>query len=159
LCVYRGGKVLHQFFTEYRLEQFRATSDGQSVEIGPNTLQSVQSPGVAASLLAHSNANPDASKLAATREIRVPSSYDLTLQGTPWTLTGRGPVTHFDQTLSASLRVDPVRAIEPVERTFLSKEMTGATHRWTIAAPMCRASGSIDLKKADGTPIETIAFN
>lgn len=36
----------------------------------------------------------------------------------------------------------------PVERTFLSRGMTGADHQWTIAAPRCEVSGSVQIQSS-----------
>ena len=36
--VYRGGRVLHQFMTQYAPNEFQASADGPAVRIGPNTL-------------------------------------------------------------------------------------------------------------------------
>lgn len=114
LCLYRGGKIWRQFFTQYRRDQFKAARDRCDVEIGPNTLR-----------------------------VDADGSYALTLRGTPWALTGRGPQTLVDQTLEADLRFAPTLRVEPRERAFLSREMTQAHHAWTIAAPRCDVSGTI----------------
>jgi carotenoid 1,2-hydratase len=125
LCVYRHGKILSQFFTQYRPEQFAAAKDRPAhVTIGPNTLRTDT------------------------------TGHALELTGTPWTLTARGPVTHTDRTLSASLHFAPVAKHAPIERTFLSREMTGADHHWTIAAPHCDVRGTIRLTGGDAETIE-----
>lgn len=121
LCVYRGGRVAHQFFTEFRADQFAAQRDDVDVAIGPNRLR------------------------------REGGDYVLSLSGTPWTLTSRGPRTHVDRSLSAELRFTPTIDHPPIERPFLSREMTGAVHNWTIAAPRCAVRGMIRVD-ADTIP-------
>lgn len=126
LCLYRGGRILHQFFTQYRPEQFDALRERPShVTIGPNTLR-------------HDSAG-----------------YAVELTGAPWRLTARGPITQVDRTLSASLQFAPLVRHAPIERTFLSKEMTGAEHHWTIAAPYCAVRGTI---RVTGPNEEVIDF-
>ncbi|MFT3787996.1 MAG: hypothetical protein QM770_17800 [Tepidisphaeraceae bacterium] len=125
LCVYRSGRLLHQFFTQYRPEQFRAASDRADVQIGPNSLMTTE------------------------------TGYALELTGTPWKLTGRGPITMSDRTLSASLEFRSRVRHAPIERTFLSSEMTGADHRWAIAAPACDVAGTISVT---GAMSESITF-
>jgi carotenoid 1,2-hydratase len=124
LCVYRGGKILQQFFTQHAPGSMIASSAETRVQIGVNSLKG--SPA---------------------------SGYDLSLSGSPWKLTARGPQTYRDQTLGAQLHFRPRVAHEPVLRTFLSKQMTGADHRWAICAPMCDVTGTITLG-GDEKPIE-----
>ena len=80
-------------------------------------------------------------------------AYRLTLRGTPWTLTARGPQLVADQTLSADLTFRPMLDHAPLARRFLSRQMTGADHHWVLAAPRCDVSGTINL--GDG---ETLDF-
>jgi carotenoid 1,2-hydratase len=115
LVVYEKGKLTQQFITQYRPADFAAASDEVDVAMGPNRLT-------------QQNGN-----------------YELTLRGTPWKLTGRGPQTLVDQSLAARLSFTPSFNVEPEQRTFLSREMTNAEHRWVIASPACRVHGTITL--------------
>ena len=128
LCVYRGGKVLHQFMTQYKPEDFAASSTEVNVRIGPNTL---------------------------TRD--ADGRLKLSIVGTPWSLTGRGPKTHQGHTLSAELVFSPQLTHAPLQRTFLSQQMTGAEHRWIIANPLCSTSGVITLTTPESR--QTIEFS
>ena len=126
--VYRNGRILHQFMTQYRPEQFKASRERPEVAIGPNTMR-----------------------------MNERGAYELSLRGTPWKLTARGPKTLAGQTLEASLVFSPTIDRAPIERIFLSRAMTGAEHHWVIARPMCRVEGTIHLRDA-ASAIETIRF-
>ena len=128
LCVYRGGKILHQFMTQYRPSEFSADADQVRVSIGPNTLTT-----------------------DAQGRLR------LTLTGTPWSLTGRGPQTHHGQTLAGELIFTPRLTHPPIQRSFLSKSMTGADHQWVIANPLCHVTGAVSLRTPELN--QTIEFN
>lgn len=125
-CVYRSGKIWKQFFTQYRPVDFTAAKDRVEVKIGPNRLW-----------------------------IDEQGQYQLDLVGTPWRLTGRGPVTDVEQEMRVQLSFRPTQQHEPVERSFLSREMTGADHRWTIAAPRCETIGSVIIRKASAATAQT----
>lgn len=127
LCVYRNGRILHQFMTQYPPADYRASADKVDVAIGPNRLTTSQ------------------------------GSLQLDLSGTPWKLTGRGPQTLVDQSLTASLTFSPTFAHAPSERIFLSRAMTGADHHWVIANPRCDVSGTIMLSQ-NGSTIDQINF-
>ncbi len=116
--VYRNGKILHQFMTQYRRDQFDAARDRAAVTIGPNTLTTVD------------------------------GAMRLHLEGAPWTLTWHGPKKALDQTLSADLWFTPRFDHRPDERTFLSRAMTGADHHWVLANPCCEVSGAIRIGAA-----------
>ena len=120
--VYEKGKIAHQFMTQYRPEQFAARADRVEVTVGPNTLR------------------------------READAYDLGLSGTPWRVTWQGPKRDVGKTLSAELRFTPSFAHTPLERTFLSREMTGADHHWVLASPRCEVCGTI--RPPSGEPIE-----
>jgi carotenoid 1,2-hydratase len=121
--LYEGGKIRAQFMTQYAPEQFVAARETTAVRIGPNTL----SHGL--------------------------DGLSLQLAGTPWVLTARGPQLLSDQTLAADLSFTPAHLHPPMERIFLSREMTGAEHHWVIANPICSVSGEINLNG------EKIVFN
>lgn len=73
-------------------------------------------------------------------EVRVgPNGFDgnaMELEGHPWRLTGRGPVTESDGRLAMKMELTPRLESRPVERVFLSREMTGAEHHWVLASPL-----------------------
>lgn len=114
-CVYRGGKIWKQFFTQYRREDFSAARDGVDVSIGMNRLSVSES-----------------------------GEFQIDVAGSPWHLTARGPVTDVDVSMRVRLTFAPSHR-HTVERSFLSREMTGADHLWTIAAPRCEVRGEIDV--------------
>jgi len=122
LVVYGKGKIAHQFLTQYKPAAFTGATDKPEVTVGPNSLRSNN------------------------------GAYELSLAGTPWRLTWKGPRQSVGQTLSATLRFTPTFQHSPMERTFLSREMTGADHHWVLASPHCRVSGVI--QPPGGSPIE-----
>lgn len=128
LVVYRNGRILHQFMTQYRPDQFSASRERPSVSIGPNTMR-----------------------------VNERGGYVLELSGAPWKLTGRGPKTMHDQVLDASLTFAPTINNAPIERVFLSRAMTGAEHHWVIARPMCHVEGTIRLRTGEAE-LDRIAF-
>jgi carotenoid 1,2-hydratase len=69
----------------------------------------------------------------------------LSLGGTPWVLTGRGPKTLAGQTLSAELTFRPRLRHPPMERTFFDRSWSGADHRWVLANPLCDVTGAIAI--------------
>lgn len=115
LVVYEKGKLAAQFMTQLPPGSLRASRERPEVTLGDNTL-SVEN-----------------------------GAYRLKLAGTPWKLTGRGPQTLHGSTLSADWTLTPTSLHEPVERTFLSKAMTGADHHWVLAAPHSTFEASITL--------------
>ncbi len=128
LCVYRGGKILHQFMSQYAAREYRADAERVSVAIGANQL------------------------------LKSEDSLALSLKGRPWQLTWQGPKTHAGQSLTADLTFKPTHTHPPVERMFLSREMTGADHHWVIAHPRCDVSGTIQLSTS-GAQTDEIQFN
>lgn len=113
--VYRNGRILHQFMTQYRRDQLQAASDRVAVAIGPNTL-----------------AWDD-------------GAMRLHLEGSPWKLAWQGPRTLNEQKLSADLSFAPRFHHPADERVFLSRAMTGAGHHWVLANPSCDVKGAIKL--------------
>ena len=111
--VYRGGRVLHQFMTQYAPADFAATAGGPDVRIGPNRLTAAD------------------------------GSLHLTMSGSPWHLTWQGPKTSRDQTLSADLTFRPRLPHAPAERPFFSRELAGADHHWVLANPLCDVAGTV----------------
>ncbi|MGA2497654.1 MAG: hypothetical protein ABSH20_07920 [Tepidisphaeraceae bacterium] len=111
--VYERGKITHQFMTQYPVGSLVAERDRPDVRIGPN------------------------------RFWREDGVLRLKLAGTPWILTCLGPKTLAGRRLEGDFTFVPRSADMVHERTFLSKAMTGAEHRWVIADPMCDVRGSI----------------
>lgn len=116
LAVYENGRLAAQFMTQYPAGSLVAADDRPVVTLGPNRL---------------------------TRD--DDHTYHLALAGTPWKLTPRGPLTLHGSRLSARLDLSPVSQQPPAERPFLSRAMTGADHRWVLAAPHCRFSATVSL--------------
>lgn len=128
LCVYRGGKILTQSMTQLRPDQYSAARDAVDVQLGPNRLT------------------------------KSGDALRLTIDNTPWKLTGRGPQLLVDQSLKANLTFKPSLPHPPQERRFLSRAMTGADHHWVIANPLCDVSGDVRIESTSGGPAETIHF-
>ena len=119
LCVYRGGRIAHQFMTQYKPADFSAERDRVDVQLGENRLTKDND-----------------------------GALRLSLRGVPWELTWQGPQTRRGQTLSADLTFRPRWTHPPIERRFLSEAMTGADHHWAIANPACDVAGQICLSGA-----------
>lgn len=111
--LYRGGRVLHQFMTQYKPADFAASAAGPDVRIGPNTLS------------------------------RDGEALKLSMTGSPWHLTWQGPKTSRDQTLQADLTFRPRLPHPPAERPFFSRDLAGADHHWVLANPLCDVAGTV----------------
>lgn len=129
LVVYRGKRIIHQFMTQCRADQFEASDAGPRVTLGPNRLWRDDG-----------------------------GAYRLSLRGAPWQLTARGPKTWHGQALSAELTFRPRAVHPPMERVFLSRRMTGAAHHWVIAAPSCDVVGHVERSDVAGTRLDRIEF-
>ncbi len=127
LCVYRRGQIARQFMTQYRPADYHANRDTADLSIGPNTLT------------------------------KDGESLRLSLSGTPWRLTWRGPKTLVGESLTADLTFTPTFSHAPAERVFLSRALAGADHRWVIANPHCDVSGTFTLSR-DGEAEEHVRF-
>ena len=114
--VYRGDAVVAQFMTQVPPPAFAASADRVDVTVGRNRLR----------------ADPD-------------GTLRLSLAGTPWVLTGRGPQTLAGQTLSAELAFRPRLAHPPMERTFFARRWSGADHHWVLANPLCDVTGEVAI--------------
>lgn len=60
-------------------------------------------------------------------------------------LSMRGARLRSGAALAAELSFEPIIAAPALERQFFSRELARADHRWVIASPLCRASGTIEL--------------
>ena len=116
LVVYRGSEIVAQFMAQVPPAAFAAAADRVDVAVGPNRLTT------------------DAD-----------GTLRLSLTGTPWVLTGRGPQTLAGQALSAELAFRPRLRHRPMERTFFARSWSGADHRWVLANPLCDATGVITI--------------
>jgi carotenoid 1,2-hydratase len=128
--IYRAGKVLAQFMTQYPAGSFQANTDSPRVAIGPNSMRCDES-----------------------------GSYQLHLEGSPWHLTWQGPRRPEHARLSADFEFCPRLSHAPHEREFLSRGMTGADHRWVIAAPLCHVAGTIRFIPSASQAEEIITFH
>ena len=119
--VYRGGSIVAQFMTQVRPTAFAASAGRVDVTVGPNRLTTDED-----------------------------GALRLSLSGTPWALTGRGPRTLDGQTLSAELAFRPRLHHPPMERTFLARAWSDADHHWVLANPLCSVTGAITLTGPSG---------
>lgn len=117
--VYERGKIAHQLMLQYSPGDFKASRDGLDVAIGPN----------------HAGI--------------IDGKISLKLRGTPWALTGQGPKPLTGKTLTGEFTFTPKFSHAPMERVFLSREMTGAAHHWVLANPLCDVEGSFRLFDSD----------
>lgn len=118
-CVYRNGRILHQFMTQVAPRDYAARMDVVDVRIGENRLSTSE------------------------------GSLHLQMSGSPWKLTWQGPKTDHSAALRADLRFAPTFPHAPAERVFLSRAMTGAEHHWVIANPHCAVEGTIHVDGAE----------
>ena len=114
--VYRGTAIVAQFMTQVEPAAFAASADRVDVTVGRNRLRRDDD-----------------------------GTLRLSLAGTPWVLTGRGPQALSGQTLSAELAFRPRFPHRPMERTFLARSWSGADHRWVLADPLCDATGAVTI--------------
>ncbi len=114
-ALYESGKIRRQFMMQYPPDAFAAVTDRPQVSVGPNRMTS------------------DGSR------------FELQLEGTPWQLTWRGPKRLNFELLTARLSFSPKLQHAPIERVFLSRQLSGAEHHWIIANPLCEVAGNIQL--------------
>jgi carotenoid 1,2-hydratase len=119
--VYRGSAIVAQFMTQVPAAAFIASGDRVDVTVGPNRLTT-----------------------------GADGALRLSLSGTPWVLTGRGPRALVGQTLSAELTFRPRLAHGPMERAFLARSWSGADHRWVLANPLCDVTGEVTITGGAG---------
>lgn len=113
--VYRGGRIWGQFMTQCTPSSFSASDQKVEVAIGPNQLSSGD------------------------------GGIRLKLEGAPWKLTWRGPRLLEGVKLEGEFSFKPCFDHSPQERTFFSKQMSGAEHHWVVANPLCDVSGSFAM--------------
>lgn len=122
--VYERGKILAQFMRQFPAADFRARSDRPDVVMGTNQFH-----------------------------LADDGALNLRMRGTPWKLTWRGPRHLTSQTLAGEFIFRPRLSHSPMERTFLSRRMSGADHQWVISNPLCDVTGVIELfDAATGNP-------
>lgn len=114
-AVYEAGRIRWQFMTQVSPDRFVAAVDRPQVSVGPNQMTF------------------DGAR------------FNLHLQGTPWELTWRGPVRRDSQLLEARFSFTPKLPHPPMDRVFLSRQLSGAEHHWIIANPLCDVEGNIQL--------------
>jgi carotenoid 1,2-hydratase len=114
--IYRNGKILSQFMTQYPAADFEASRDQTNVRIGPNTLIRDEA-----------------------------GALHLSMQGTPWRVTWQGPRRETGVTLRAEFTFKPRLPLDPHERRFFSPQLAGAEHNWVIADPLCDVTGTIEF--------------
>ena len=123
LAVYRQNKLLGQFMSQFPAGSCIASTEVLDVAVGPNSVRR-----------------------------QADGAIQVSMTGRPWVLTGRGPKTLIDQTLSAELTFKPRFEHPPEPRRFLSREMTDADHCWILANPLCDVTGNVRLTN-DTMPI------
>ncbi|MCS7034119.1 MAG: hypothetical protein NZ561_09000 [Phycisphaerae bacterium] len=111
--VYDRGRISHQMMLQYPPEDFAAATDRLDVWLGPN------------------------------RAVEADGKIAVTLRGTPWELTWQGPRLREGMTLTGEFNFTPRLQHPPMQRTFLSRRMTGAEHSWVLARPLCEVRGII----------------
>lgn len=121
LVVYENGRIASQFMAQYAPEAFSAAINRPEVSIGPNHMRG-----------------------------DIGGGLRVEMAATPWRLTWRGPRLLEGLTLRAQLHFRPRCTAAPMQRTFLSRTMTGADHQWCIANPLCDVDGAIVLDGPGG---------
>ena len=116
MAVYRGGRLLGQFMSQFPAGSCVASSERLDVVVGPNVMRREND-----------------------------GSMRVSMTGHPWVITAQGPKTQRDRTLSAELTFRPRFEHTPLPRRFLSREMTGADHFWILANPLCDVAGAVSV--------------
>jgi carotenoid 1,2-hydratase len=132
--VYQGQRILKQFMCQYAPGELRAKLDRADVVLASNQF--------------HRGAD---------------GSLNIRLRGRPWELTWRGPKHLEEQTLAGEFIFKPMLAVQPMQRTFLSRDICGADlpgvdHKWAIVNPLCGVSGIIELFDPQGGGPKVIEF-
>jgi len=115
LVVYEKGRLISQLMSQYPAEEFCASADFPSVQIGPNQFRTEE------------------------------GLLRVQMMGIPWHLTLFGPKRSPDEQLKVDLRFTPEFNHSPHERTFLSQRLSGTEHHWVIANPLCQVEGHIEM--------------
>ena len=151
--LYERGRIATQFITQIAPDALRFDEARVNIAMGPNTLKKQNHAEAEAS---DSSTHSDETRKGATTEndSETSSSLSLHLEGAPWNLTMQGPKTHRNRKLVTDLTFSPRLPHRPVERTFLSRKMTGAEHHWVIADPLCDVAGRIETGVPGVPPID-----
>jgi carotenoid 1,2-hydratase len=128
--IYERGQIVSQFMRQFQAADLVARSDRPDVMLGTN----------------HFHRADD-------------GTLSLRLRATPWKLTWLGPQQQAAQTLAGEFQFRPRLSHPPTERTFLSRQITGADHHWVIADPLCDVTGIVDWFDAESGQRRTIDFN
>jgi carotenoid 1,2-hydratase len=115
--VYRAGKIVSQFLTQFPSQAFAASNQTVDVSMGENRLST------------------DAD-----------GSLRLELKGVPWELTNRGPKVLEQTQLVGSFVFRPRFKHEPLQRRFFSRNWSGADHHWVIVNPLCEVTGQAEIR-------------
>jgi hypothetical protein len=97
---------------------------------------------------------PRGSLVAATERPDAQLGPNVMRQGSD----GRYHVEFEGDVLRLALDFAPTLPHAAHELTSLSRQMTGAEHRWVIAAPRCDVSGTVRFSPGQGQPEQTIDF-
>lgn len=114
--VYQGERIVKQLMCQYAPADFRAKSDRPDVVLASNQFHRADD-----------------------------GSLNIRLRGRPWELTWSGPKHLEEQTLAGEFIFKPILSLPSMQRTFLSRPLSGADHHWVIANPLCEVSGVIEL--------------
>lgn len=97
---------------------------------------------------------PRGSLVASTDRLKAQLGANAVRQGGD----GRYHIEFEGDSLRLDLDFTPTLLHTPHEQTHLSRQMTGAEHRWVIAAPRCEVSGTVRVTPAAGQPEQAINF-
>jgi carotenoid 1,2-hydratase len=128
--VYRAGRIVSQFLTQFPAAAFNASNRAVDVSMGENRLST----------------EPD-------------GSLRIELSGVPWELTGRGPRVLEQTRLTGSFVFRPCFTHEPLQRRFFSRDWSGADHHWVIANPLCEVSGQAEICDSTTGQTTTLKLN
>lgn len=148
LVLYERGRIRAQFMHQYSPKDFSALHDSLNVSIGRNSILPLPVRGERAG----ERVSDELKSPSPHPSPRILGGARLSMCGAPWKLTGTGPQLLADQKLGADLSFQSLFSHSPMERVFLSQQMTGTGHHWVVANPLCDVTGSIQLND------ETISF-
>lgn len=113
-AVYEDGRPASRFLTQYPPGSFRASDERPEVRVGPNVLQR-----------------------------GAEGTLRLAVTDTPGRATREGSTRPETTSPAATLSFRPLLPCPPLERRFLSHELTGADHYWVLANPLCDVEGTV----------------